>query len=110
MGSKKSIFVQDKMPMSFRKGIEKKKSEREVKRRKDAKDAGIILEAVERKKVAVVRRERGIGAPGVGRFKGGLLTLSKRDITEIQSSGGGIGGRGGSRGRGRGRGSKEKRR
>jgi hypothetical protein len=108
MGSKKSIFVQEKMPMSFRKGIEKKKTEREVKRRKDAKDAGIILEAMERKKTSAGRRERGIGAPGVGKFKGGLLTLSKRDITEIQNSGGGIGGRGG--GRSRGRGNKGKRR
>jgi hypothetical protein len=107
LGSKTSIFVQEKMPMSFRKGIDKKKRDREEKRRKEAKEAGIVLEAVERKKTAIGRRERAIGAPVVGKFKGGLLTLSKRDISEIQGSGGGIGGRGGG---GRGRGGSKKRR
>jgi hypothetical protein len=72
------------MPMNMRKGIDKKKTVREEKRRKDAKEAGIILEKVIHKKKNAGRRDRGIGAPGVGKFKSGLLTLSKKDIIDVQ--------------------------
>jgi hypothetical protein len=87
LGSKTSVFKQEKMPMSHRRGIVKKTVEREGKRRKDAKENGVILEK-ERKGVGKERdrgrREKGVGGPGVGKFKGGVLTLSKRDIEDIQ--------------------------
>lgn len=73
------------MPMAQRKGIAMKIAEKEERRRYDAKENGIILEkAVKRKKGAGASRQRGIGAPSVGKFKGGMLKLSKQDILEIQ--------------------------
>lgn len=89
--------------MSHRKGINAKASYKEETRRKEAKENGIILERAAGKKAAPVQRERGIGGPSVGRFKGGTLTLSKRDIAGIQgpkkSGGKGKGGRGGKGGK-----------
>lgn len=85
MGSKSSLYHQQNMPMAQRKGIAMKIAEKEERRRYDAKENGIILEkAVKRKKGAGARRQRGIGAPSVGKFKGGMLKLSKQDILEIQ--------------------------
>ena len=110
LGSKTSILRQEKMPMSHRKGIEAKKRSDDEKRRKDARDNGIILEkATNTKSKAVTKesgkkRDRGVGAPGVGRFSGGTLTLSKKDIFDVEgpkrsaSGSGGRGGRGGGRG------------
>jgi hypothetical protein len=95
LGSKVSVFKQDKMPMSHRKGIVKKGIEREGKRRRDAKDAGVVLEKERKMGKKDGKRERGVGGPGVGKFKGGVLTLSKKDIDDIQ----GTGGRGGKKGR-----------
>lgn len=62
-----------------------KATEREGKRRREAKENGIVLEKV--KKAVTTgepRRERSIGAPGVGRFSGGMLKLSKRDVASIE--------------------------
>ena len=109
LGSKTSIFKQEKMPMSHRKGIISKQTEREDKRRKEAKKNGIILEKAKMgtKKGSDGKRDRGVGAPGVGKFSGGTLKLSKKDIFDIEgpksstSSRGGRGGRGGGRGRGK---------
>lgn len=111
LGSKTSILKQEKMPMAMRKGIVAKKSELEDKRRREAKENGIILEKATKTKSKAVekasgkKRDRGVGAPGVGRFSGGTLTLSKKDIYDIEGpkrSSSGRGGRGGGRGRGRG--------
>ncbi|KAG9242979.1 hypothetical protein BJ878DRAFT_512868 [Calycina marina] len=116
LGSKGSILRQEKMPMSHRKGIEAKKKSDEEKRRNEAKENGVILERATGTKTGKVKKElsrkrdRGVGAPGIGQFKGGTLKLSKRDIFEVEgpkrSAGkNGRGGRGGGRGgRGRGRG------
>jgi hypothetical protein len=84
LGSKDSLFEQQNIPMNMRKGMIRKKEGREEKRRKDAKEAGIILEKEIRRKRDIGRRERGVGSPGVGKFKGGMLTLSKKDIISIQ--------------------------
>lgn len=58
---------------------------REVTRRKEAKENGIILE---REKAVKIRkqgkRERAVGDPGVGKFSGGTLKLSERDVRRIQ--------------------------
>ena len=60
-----------------------KSTEREQTRRREAKDSGIILEKTFKPKIKDPRRERGIGAPSVGRFSRGILSLSKRDVNMI---------------------------
>ncbi|KAK2630237.1 hypothetical protein QTJ16_001057 [Diplocarpon rosae] len=86
LGSKTSILKQEKMPMSQRKGIISKQAEKEAKRRQEARENGIVLEKAQigTQKSTARKRDRGIGAPGVGRFSGGTLTLSKKDIYEIE--------------------------
>ncbi|GME38073.1 uncharacterized protein LTHEOB_214 [Neofusicoccum parvum] len=72
LGSKGSILAQGKMPMAHRKGIKAKASEREEKRRREARENGIILERAKKEKVGEERkRERGVGGPGVGEGRGG---------------------------------------
>ncbi|KAG4222045.1 hypothetical protein PC116_g29479 [Phytophthora cactorum] len=88
LGSKSSIFKQAKMPMSHRKGIVAAATARETKRRKEARENGIILErpasgAVKGKPKAR-KRERAVDAPAVGRLRNGMLKLSRKDIVEIQ--------------------------
>ncbi|KAF2238633.1 hypothetical protein EV356DRAFT_529085 [Viridothelium virens] len=85
LGAKKPALQQDKMPMAHRKGIIAKAQAREGKRRREAQENGIILEkAVKAKKKMEGKRERGIGAPGVGSFRGGTLVLSRRDVASIR--------------------------
>jgi hypothetical protein len=106
LGSKASILKQEKMPMSHRKGIIAKQTEKEEKRRREARENGIILEKgkLGGKKSSDGKRDRGVGAPGVGKFSGGTLKLSKKDISDIEgprrSSAGRVA-RGGGRGRGK---------
>ena len=87
------------MPMAMRKGMAKKKGEREDKRRREAKEAGVVLErAVKVRKQRVRDKEGDVGRPGVGRMKGGMLRLSERDVRSIEGRRGrGRGGRGGRR-------------
>lgn len=95
------------MPMAHRKGITAKKVEKEETRRREARENGIILEKANlvKKKGADARRDRGVGAPGVGKFSGGTLTLSKKDILDIEGPKRGGASRGGGRGGSRGQGS-----
>ena len=80
---------QKSMPMLHRRGIEQKKKEKEADRRKEAREAGVILE----KEKKVVRTSRGrsrgkdIGAPGIGKMKSATLRISKRDVAEIERGG-----------------------
>ncbi|KAL1957697.1 hypothetical protein VTO42DRAFT_5674 [Malbranchea cinnamomea] len=84
LGSTTSLYKQKNMPMSHRKGIEAKAEYKEKKRRQEARENGIILEKPAPKKSNKnVRRERGIGGPAVGKFVGGTLKLSKRDVADI---------------------------
>lgn len=104
LGSKKSFLEQEKMPMSHRKGITAKGAERELRRRQEAKENGIILEKAKRPEKSAAteaKRLRGVGGPSVGRFKGGTLSLSKRDVADIKGRGRGGGMRGGARKRGK---------
>lgn len=107
LGSKTSILTQEKMPLSHRRGIVAKQAEKEDKRRREAKENGIILEIAKMKKGTDGKRDRGVGAPGVGKFSSGTLKLSKKDIFDIEgpkrnsSVRGGRGARGGGRGRGK---------
>lgn len=93
--------------MSHRRGIIAKQTDKEEKRRREARENGIILEKAKMKKSTDGKRDRGVGAPGIGKFSGGTLKLSKKDIFDIEgpkrssSSRGGRGGRGGGRGRGK---------
>lgn len=85
MGSKTSVFAQQRMPLAQRKGITAKATEREELRRREAQENGIILEKVAKsKKKGDSMRQRGMGAPSVGKFQGGMLKLSKKDVAEIE--------------------------
>lgn len=88
LGSKDSLFTQEKMPWSHRRGIAAKAVSRESMRRREAKESGIVLEkATGKNKSNGVRRERGVDVPAVGRFRGGTLKLSKDDVSNIRGSG-----------------------
>jgi Domain of unknown function (DUF4602) len=85
LGAKSSLFRQAKMPLSHHRGIIAKADQREASRRREAKENGIILEQEIKKRGAKKgRRERGVGAPTIGKFKDGTLKLNRRDISEIQ--------------------------
>jgi hypothetical protein len=72
------------MPLAHRRGINAKVVMREEVRRKEAQENGIILERASKvKRNDTTRRDRGIGTPAVGRFTGGTLKLSRKDIHEI---------------------------
>ncbi|KAI1465010.1 uncharacterized protein F4812DRAFT_147887 [Daldinia caldariorum] len=94
LGSKASIFAQAKMPMSHRKGIVAAAAARESKRRREARENGIILErpaggvgaGAKGGKPTMRKRERAVDAPAVGRLRNGMLKLSSKDIAEIQGS------------------------
>ncbi|KAI0166488.1 hypothetical protein GGR57DRAFT_27600 [Xylariaceae sp. FL1272] len=87
LGSKSSIYKQAKMPMSFRKGINAAAEGKESKRRREAKENGIVLERPGPKKNGRDRRKSGprdIDAPAVGKMNNGLLKLSKKDIASVE--------------------------
>jgi hypothetical protein len=99
LGAKGSIFTQKNMPMAQRKHMVQKARETEAKRRLEAKEAGIILETEKRESKGKEKmRERGVGGPSIGKFKGGTLSLSKKDVRSI-TGGGGRGGKGAKRGK-----------
>ena len=89
LGAKNSLSGQDKMPIAHRKGIKSKAAEKEDRRRKDAAENGVILEKKARNGDAggrkdVRRRDRSVGGPTVGKFRGGTLKLSGKDLKDIQ--------------------------
>lgn len=79
-----------RMPMAQRKGIEKKKNERENERRREAREGGILVERKggkprERRK----RKGKGdedVGGPSVGKWRGGTLILGGKELRDIQGS------------------------
>ncbi|CAK3832939.1 uncharacterized protein RCC_07684 [Lecanosticta acicola] len=100
LGAKTSALEQEKMPYSHRRGIKAKSASREANRRREAAENGIILERAKSTPRAQPKRDRGIGGPGVGKFRGGTLQLSSRDLRDIQKPRSGPGdrrGRGGKR-------------
>lgn len=87
LGAKTSIYTQQNMPSAHRKGINAKAAMKEERRRREARENGIILEKPTFKsKASDKRRERGVGGPSVGKFAGGTLHLSKKDLSAIQGS------------------------
>ncbi|KAK4179282.1 hypothetical protein QBC36DRAFT_180509 [Triangularia setosa] len=112
LGAKDSILAQSKMPMSMRKGIVSHNTAKEAKRRREAKENGIILEReVKKSKPSRSKKSGGggggrgepreVGAPGVGRMRGATLRISAREAEVLNRPGparrGGRGGRGGRR-------------
>lgn len=96
LGAKASVFTQKKMPMAQRKHMVQKARLTEEKRRAEAKEAGIILERPTMDKAKPKRdgdrkRDRPVGLPSVGKFRGGTLSLSKKDVRSITGGGGGGG-------------------
>lgn len=83
LGSRSSIYSQQKMPMVHRKGIAVKGEARQTLRRREAKENGIVLERLVNPVQAPVKRDRGVDSP-IGKFGGGTLKLSKRDVASIQ--------------------------
>jgi len=84
LGSKTSMLKQDKMPMSHRKGITARATDKEAHRRQEAKENGIILERAAKTKKPEEKRARGVGAPNIGKFKAGTLRLSKQDLSGMK--------------------------
>ncbi|KAL7909538.1 hypothetical protein GGI35DRAFT_386531 [Trichoderma velutinum] len=103
LGSKTSILKQEKMPMHMRKGINAAVVEREAKRRREAKETGVILERETGKKKRRDRKSGGGGGggggfgPAVGRLKGAELRISERDVKNIEGTRDTFGRRGGTR-------------
>ena len=94
LGAKGSVFTQKKMPMAQRKHMIQKARTTEEKRRAAAKEAGIILErptmgSSAGKRDASRKRDQAVGLPSVGKFRGGTLNLSKKDVRSITGGGGG---------------------
>jgi hypothetical protein len=86
-----SIYTQKNMPMNIRKGIKAAGIAREDKRRRIAKENGVILErkgnghgadSVRKRK----RRDLAVDLPSVGRMKGAELRLSERDVRSIEGT------------------------
>jgi hypothetical protein len=89
LGAKSSVLNQEKMPMSHRKGIISKSTQRQTTRRKEAAENGIILERFKSgtpKRPQARQRPRDVGGPGVGKFQRGMLKLSSRDVKDIVGS------------------------
>jgi len=78
---------QKNVPMRIQKGIAQKRQERDDIRRKEAKEAGVVLERAVVKKKPSARRDRGLGGPSVGKFRGGLLKLGRKDVQDVQGRG-----------------------
>ncbi|KAG5975947.1 hypothetical protein E4U56_002986 [Claviceps arundinis] len=86
LGAKTSIHVQEKMPMQMRKGMLAAQQAREVKRRREARENGVILERDVQMRGGDRKRRRGGGVdrPGVGRMRGAELRISERDVRGIE--------------------------
>ncbi|KAH6888614.1 hypothetical protein B0T10DRAFT_488523 [Thelonectria olida] len=86
LGAKISIHKQEKMPMNMRKGMVASANARETKRRREAKENGIILEKETGQKSKRSRgRDLGVDRPGVGRLRGSELRLNDRDVRSIEN-------------------------
>lgn len=94
LGAKKALLEQEKMPLAHRKGIKAKAADRETTRRKEATENGVILERFKTAPKVEKRRDRGIAPPSIGKFKGGTLRLSSRDVKALERSKQRTGGKG----------------
>ncbi|KAM3446189.1 hypothetical protein MY3296_009900 [Beauveria thailandica] len=92
LGAKTSVLKQEKMPMNMRKGIVAAARMHEERRRREAKENGVILErsgsgaGSGKKKGSRARQERGVHGPGIGRMRGAELRISEGDVRRIEGS------------------------
>ncbi len=89
LGAKESILSQAKMPMSMRKGIVGAAATKEDRRRKEARENGIILEREVKKAKTTKKKGRGerpVDLPAVGRMRGAELRVSAREVKAIAAS------------------------
>lgn len=98
LGSTTSILTQRKMPMGMRKGISAAKGAKEEKRRREARENGIILEREDKGKSGGGKKSKrrgdlAVDMPGMGVFKGGELKLSKREVKAVEMEGMDYGGK-----------------
>lgn len=92
LSAKESSFKQKSMPIAMRKGIVKAGVDKEARRRREAKECGVILETAkssgDRRRPASStngnRRSKDVGLPGVGRMRGAELRISARDIRDVE--------------------------
>ena len=74
--------------MGMRKGIVAAAGARETKRRREAKENGVILERETGKKKGRERsKDSGVDRPGIGRMKGAELRLSDHNIRRVEGGG-----------------------
>lgn len=84
LGAKEPVSQQQKMPLSHRKGITAKANDREEARRREALENGVVLEKSKVVSEGTKYRDKGIGGPAVGKFRGGTLKLRQRDVRTMQ--------------------------
>ncbi|KAJ2901436.1 hypothetical protein MKZ38_001866 [Zalerion maritima] len=103
LGSRRTLVGhqgQKKMPLAQRRGIVQKAGERETKRRREARENGIVLERPggagaggtigvgAKDKRRKPKTEVAVDMPSVGRMRGAELKLSKKDIREVEGDAG----------------------
>ena len=72
--------------MSMRRGIAAAAGAREAKRRRQARENGIILEREVKGKGRKRDRTAAVDRPGVGRMKGAELRISQSDVKGIEGT------------------------
>ncbi|OAA67410.1 hypothetical protein ISF_03586 [Cordyceps fumosorosea ARSEF 2679] len=87
---------EQRMPMKMRKGMVAKAEAREAKRRREARENGVILERASgsggggggkgktKKSASRGRQGRGVDGPGIGRMRGAELRISESDVRKIE--------------------------
>ncbi|KAL8409009.1 hypothetical protein RB594_007453 [Gaeumannomyces avenae] len=100
LGSRESVFAQPAMPLAIRRGIAQHRAAREQRRRREARECGVILEAPSSSSSSAKSRAGGgggggggggarrggpkVGMPGVGKMRGAELRISARDVRDIE--------------------------
>ncbi|KAF3923744.1 hypothetical protein ABW20_dc0108931 [Dactylellina cionopaga] len=70
-----------RIPLHIKKGMARKQAMREDKRKKVARENGIVVaKETKSKKSRERKRDAGVGNPSVGKFRKGALVLSRRDV------------------------------
>ncbi|KAJ6264048.1 hypothetical protein Dda_0188 [Drechslerella dactyloides] len=76
-------------PMAIRQGMTRAQDRRAEKLRSSARENGIVLSKSQMKKTKKTttnkKRDRGVGAPAVGKFRRGALILSRRDVAGMRA-------------------------
>jgi hypothetical protein len=88
LGSKVSVLKQENVPMNLRKIMTNAATSRENKRRREARENGVILERSAGKKKTRDRRGGGpaVDRPAIGRMRGAELKISEKDVRGIEGS------------------------